>query len=75
MTRLLKCDGCGKVEPGGNYLGPDWAWVHTEANDDADHLDCCSWSCLAAVATRRAVTREGLEQLAQSLERHGIPSD
>jgi hypothetical protein len=65
MSTILVCDGCGKHAPPvhGRFpssLGPDYAWValYIEANEDEDQASFCSWACLAATATQRAMERE-----------------
>lgn len=60
--RITVCDSCGKRVEGHNLLGPDFTWLalDVEACDDKDHGQFCSWTCLAAWATEKAITREGV---------------
>ena len=55
MSRATFCDGpeCGKRMEG-RYS----EFVSVEAGEDADHGQFCSWWCLAAWATQRAIDRE-----------------
>jgi hypothetical protein len=67
MTRLVKCDRCGKeardpyrgvpVEERGELMARYYEFVHLniEANEDADHGDFCSWQCLAEWAMSKAM--------------------
>lgn len=60
--RFIRCDGpgCGVTSHStrDHYLGPDYSWLALEANEDADHGQFCSWTCLVAFATLRAIERE-----------------
>jgi len=58
--RLIICDVCGTEERSRShdYLGKDFTWIVVEANEDADHAQLCSWSCLASWAISMAVERE-----------------
>jgi hypothetical protein len=55
--RFTVCDSCGKKINGHSYL-PDETWIAVEANEDADHGQLCSWTCLATWAMTRAIERE-----------------
>lgn len=60
--RIIVCDSCSK-RAGSNtrndYLGPRSDWIIVEANKDDDHGQFCSWVCLAAWATNKAMEHEG----------------
>lgn len=60
--RITVCDSCGKRTQAHKfeYLGPGYAWIvlEIEANEDEDHGQFCSWSCLAAWATEQAIKHE-----------------
>lgn len=55
--RVVRCDGpgCDAEKQDRGYLS-DWHVV--ESNEDADHGQFCTWTCLAAWATNMAVSRE-----------------
>lgn len=61
--RHTSCDGPGcevtdRGETTHYHLGADYTFIVVEANEDADHGQFHSWSCLAAWATQRAMERE-----------------
>ena len=62
MSRLIKCDQCGKISPAARsvFLGDDYDYLllTVEANDDADHAQFCGWLCLGAFAMDRATASE-----------------
>lgn len=61
--RITICDSCGKRTQSHQheYLGPNYTWIvlEIEASEDDDHGQFCSWSCLAAWATEKAIEKEG----------------
>lgn len=61
MSRFSRCDGpnCTKERPRWPYEAGYYDFITVEANEDADHGDFCSWTCLAAWATEKALDREG----------------
>jgi hypothetical protein len=67
-VRLIRCDSCGETVRSRDILGPDYAWIAVEANEDADHGEFCSWTCLAAWATNRAIERESWQPVSDSTE-------
>lgn len=60
--RITRCDGpeCLAEFSGRSIDFWNYEWLTVEANEDADHGQFCSWSCLAAWATSRAMEREAL---------------
>lgn len=56
MTRLRRCDACGKETQEKAYgaSDPSFIWIDVEANADVDHFDACSWACVAEVALSKA---------------------
>jgi hypothetical protein len=59
MSRLVKCDNCGKVTPAdrNRFLGDDYSYVDLsiEANEDCDNAQFCSWLCLGTWAMEKAM--------------------
>lgn len=65
MVKVIRCDNCGRetVEPY-RFAGEarDAAWelrrdfvtIDVEHNEDVQHFDACSWSCVAEMAMKRA---------------------
>ena len=54
MTKLLRCDACGKETDSRMWASLANGWVSVEANEDEDHFDACSWACVAEMALRKA---------------------
>ena len=59
---LIQCDNCGKQVPAtrSQFLGDDYSFIYlaVEANEDSDHGQLCSWSCLSSWAAEKAFQRE-----------------
>jgi hypothetical protein len=58
--RVMRCDGCGNLADDPRGFSPQnatygWFSIYVEANEDDQHLDACSWACVADVAMQRAV--------------------
>lgn len=59
MARLTRCDECGYTEDHKGYHFPqDDRWLTLETENDDDNGMLCSWTCLSAYATSRALERE-----------------
>ena len=55
MSRIRRCDACGKEAPDGRYgIDNDFIWIDVEADEDTDHFDACSWACVAEMALAKA---------------------
>jgi hypothetical protein len=59
MSRLIRCDVCGKTKSVRHHYDEDYEFVliSVEANADDDHAELCGWDCLASWAMTKAMEK------------------
>lgn len=51
---MTACDGCGQAAPEGHaHSFPRRGWVSIDSSDPFEHMDACSWECLATIVASR----------------------